>query len=107
MENEKVEQLHITIPITTKERLSQRQIELGFDSLSATTRNTINKGLACKCDGEITQKKTDIKTYFMWGIFIPLFLLVAGRINNNDPILLSLGVMSLAGVVILSLSLRK
>lgn len=37
------------------------------------------------------------KNHIIWAVFIPLFLFVTGRMNDNDPLLFSLGIASLGG----------
>lgn len=51
-------------------------------------------------DSQKTIDNSPVATHIIWAVYIPLFLFIAGRINNNDALLFSLGIASLGGIAI-------
>ena len=109
MASEKMEQVHGNISKEDKEWMIGNKENHDCDSINSFLRFIIRDFKRRSENGEMNKlrQSPNIYTYSIWAVFLPLFLFVAGRLNDNDPLLFSLGIVSLSGIVIVIMTIRK
>lgn len=106
----KMEQLHISVPSEMGEWVRNNKEKHDCDSINSFGRYIIRDFQKRSENGDTISKNTDVKismNHVLWSVFIPMYLFVSARQSNNDPLLFSLGIVALAGVVIMMFLVRK
>jgi hypothetical protein len=105
MENDKMEQLHISVPAEMRTWVKTNKEKYGCDSINSFGRYIIREFRERQENNKNEQSISCMFSMssitFILALLLPIFLFTMGRVNDNDIALYSIGIISLAGPVML------